>query len=129
MSYNETCFTPEEVEKGMHLKLIDYLLSYNKDSEDNFNDIHITTDGYCTVVQWIDRNYEFDDGGRFEFVDAGQKVMTECELPDNSIVMCYDEEDAKDTLDNWLKNNPGYEKNEYGHWVNTNEKVTLEDLK
>lgn len=129
MKYNEMAFTPEEVDRGMHVKLLNYLLSYNADSESNYNDIHITTDGYCTVIQWIDRSFEYDEGGSFEFVDSNQRVMTECELPDNSIVMCYDEDEVKETLDNWLKDNPSYEKNEYGRWVNRDEEVSLNDLK
>ena len=80
--YNSMAFTPEEVEKGMPQKLIQTLLDLNNLSEDHFNSMHITTDSYCTIVEWVwgpvDRSY----GGHFEFVDENQYVETEREQED-----------------------------------------------
>ena len=72
--YNYMAFIPEEVEKGLHLDLIKTLLDINNKSEDHFNEIHITTDSYCTIVEWvyipIDRSY----GGKFEFIDEDEYI-------------------------------------------------------
>lgn len=105
--YNETAFTPEEVDRGAHLDLIKYLLSYNEKAEHRYNDIHITSDGYCTIVQWVDCDYECDDTAKFRFVDEDQYVMTEYRLPDNSTVMCFDKDEYKEYLEEYLDKNKG----------------------
>ena len=118
--YNRQSFTPEEVEKGLHLDLLNYLLDHNKKSETQYYDIHITTDGYCTIIEWKDVNYNQDYGpeGKFEYVPYNGQVMLEFTFPDNHIEMCYDEEDYKERLDEFLKENPGWVKTHYGTWTN-----------
>ena len=49
--YNSMAFTPEEVKKGLHLKLLNTLLDLNAAREDaSYNDIHIWSDSYCTII-------------------------------------------------------------------------------
>ena len=111
--YNRQSFTPEEVEKGLHLDLLNYLLDHNKKSENQYYDIHITTDGYCTIIEWIDRPYNNDyDIESFEYVDSNKKVMTVVKYPDNTIDYACDETQAKEMLDIWLEHNPGWKKND-----------------
>lgn len=115
---NSTAFTPEEVKKGLHLDLINYLLSYNAKTEDGtFNDIHITTDGYCLVIEWEDVNREYSDA-KFSFVDDGYVVMKEVILPDNSIEYALDEEHEEEIWKAFHENNPGWVKTSYGTWTN-----------
>ena len=117
--YNRQSFTPEEVEKGLHLDLLNYLLDHNKKSENQYYDIHITTDGYCTIIEWTDVDYDMEyDEGHFKFVPSNGHVMLEFTFPDNHIEMCYDEEDYKERLDEFLKENPGWVKTHYGTWTN-----------
>jgi len=52
LKYNSMAFVPEELEKGMPQKLIQTLFELNQMSEYHFNEIHITTDTYCTIVEW-----------------------------------------------------------------------------
>lgn len=118
MKYNEMAFTPEEVDKGMHLKLLSYLLSYSTDSESSYNDIHITTDGYCTIIQWVVVSLDNMDAPRFKFVDYDEFIMRELDLPDKSIEYVFpDEYDSR--LKEWCEEHPNYKKNYYGIWVNT----------
>ena len=118
--YNSKAFTPEEVKQGLLKDLINYLIGYNTKSKEDYYDIHITTDGYCTIVEWTDVMYDNNLGeqGRFKFVDSNEVVMFEGQFPDNHYEMCYDEEDYQERLKNFLKDNPGWVKNQWGCWTN-----------
>lgn len=114
--YNSQAFTPEEVEQGLLQDLLNYLLDYNKKCESGYYDIHITSDSYCTIVEWVDVHYELQyEEGKFEFVDAGDEVYTEVILPDNSTVYVSKCE-AESTLSDWLKEHPGWFKDSWGRW-------------
>jgi len=129
-NYNYQAFTPEEVEQGLFNDLLNYLLDHNKKNDKQYYDIHITTDGYCSIIEWTDVSYnsEYGDEGKFEFVDYDQVVMLEKEFPDNHTEMCWDEEDYKNRLDDWLKENPGWEKTEYGTWYNKAEQEAFRKM-
>lgn len=115
---NSHAFTPEEVEKGLHLKLLKTLLELSNESTEHYNDIHITSDGYCTIIEWVNVPYSHEWGGQFNFVDEDQVIMTEKMFPDNHTELCYDEEDYKEKLDEFLKEYPGWVKTPYGAWTN-----------
>lgn len=116
-NYNSQSFTPEEVKKGLHLKFIKSLLEISSKKENSYFDIHITTDSYCTIVEWSDVSFE-DGGGKFEFVDANQVIMTEKLFPDNHYEYFTSEEEYKERLEEWLKENPEWELTPYGTWTN-----------
>ena len=77
--YNYQAFTPEEVEQGLHLDLLNYLLDHNKKNETQYYDIHITSDGYCTIIEWTDVMYDnkYGQEGKFEYVPYNGQVMLE----------------------------------------------------
>lgn len=118
--YNSQAFTPEEVKKGLLKDLLDYLLDHNKKNNEQYYDIHITTDGYCSIVEWTDVSYDQKYGpeGKFEFVDSDQVVMLEKYFPDNHTELCYDEEDYQERLKEFLEENPGWVKGPFGNWTN-----------
>ena len=117
-NYNSMAFTPEEVEKGQHLKLLKTLFELNADKEDaSYNDIHIWTDGYCTIIDWVDYSREFG-GGKFEFVPSDGVIMYERTFPDNHTEYCWDEDDYQERLKEFLDKNPGWIKTSYGTWTN-----------
>lgn len=119
-NYNYQAFTPEEVKKGLLNDLINYLLDHNKKNDKQYYDIHITTDGYCSIVEWTDVSYDSKYGseGKFEFVDSDQIVMIERYFPDNHCELCYDEEDYQKRLKEFLEEHPCWEKTSYGTWTN-----------
>lgn len=117
-NYNSMAFTPEEVAKGQHLKLLNALLDLTSGKEDaSYNDIHIWSDGYCTIIDWVDYNPEFGMG-RFEFVPGDGYIMREFSFPDNHYEMFSDEDEFNEALKEWLKDNPGWVKTSYGTWTN-----------
>jgi len=125
--YNSIAFTPDEVERGLLKGLLDYIVTYNTNNKDRYFDTHIWNDGYSTVVEFIDRSYDFDyDCGRFEYVADNQKVMTEVILPDEHIEIVYPGSEDK-VYKEWLDNNPGWRKNSFGIWTNTPESLDKED--
>ena len=133
--YNYQAFTPEEVEQGFHLDLLNYLLEHNRRNKNQYYDIHITTDGYCTIIEWNDVSYnnEYGDEGKFEFVPYNGQVMLEYSFPDNHYEHFYSEEEYQERLQEWLKENPGWVKTHYGTWTNEieNERIrkSLEEEK
>ena len=126
-NYNYQAFTPEEVKKRLLNDLLNYLLEHNKKNDQQYYDIHITTDGYCSIVEWVDVSYnnEFGEEGKFRFVDSDQVVMLEKTFPDNHTELCYDEEDYQERLREFLDKNPGWEKTAYGSWTNRIENENL----
>lgn len=127
-TYNQQSFSREQIEMGLHLDLIHYLISYNinRDNHENYYDIHITTDGESTMVEWT--TIEFDnhgDCGKFEFVNYDEVVLKERYLPDNSTVFVRDEEEYQEQLDEFLKENPTYKQNEWGRWYDSRQVVNF----
>lgn len=122
--YNQEAFTPEEVKKDKHLKLLKTLFELEGDTfgdnteADKAYDIHIWTDGYCLIVEWCDKWFDSSiDSGHFEFVDENQVVLQEVLLPDNSTVYAIDDDDAKRLLKEFLEENPQWHKNQWGMWT------------
>lgn len=128
--YNSQAFTPEEIEQGLLHDLLNYLLDHNKKNNNQYYDIHITTDGYCTIIEWtdVDYNQEYGPDGKFEFVPAGSYVMIERTFPDGHYDYFSSDEEFEEVLKNWLEENPGWVKTSYGTWTNEieNEKFRKE---
>ena len=126
--YNEEVFTPEDVEDGLMDDLIKYLKIHNEKSDRAYYDIHITSDGYCNIVQWVSVPYNDEHyNGEFVYIDEDQVIMTEFRYPDNSfeyIVPGTEDEVMKE----WSENNPDWYKNDRGIWVKNHRKEYLEDL-
>ena len=79
--YNKMSFLPEEQKQCTDL--ISYLM--NSQSDEYFNEILITSDGYCTTVIWIRKPFNKDyEMGSFEYVDDDEEIYTEDEM--NEIV-------------------------------------------
>ena len=110
--FNSKAFTPEEVSEGLHLDLIKYLLDYNSASDDYYEDIHITSDGYCTIVEWCDVCLDKDiSSGQFEFVGEDQYILTDIRFPDKHHEYLFDEE-IEERAREWLEQN----KEEFGDY-------------
>lgn len=77
VKYNSQEFTPEEVDKGFHFDLIRLLLNFNKDNEQRYMDIHITSDSYCVIVEWCEVFYEDEDNGMFKYVNSDEVILKE----------------------------------------------------
>ena len=119
--YNSQSFTPEEVAKGLHLELLKTLMSLSSKSDRHYNDIHITTDGYCTMVEWSSVPYSHEYGGTFQFVDEDHSVMYQGQFPDNHYEYYFSKKDYEEELKDWLKKHPDWVKTEYGTWTDMEE--------
>lgn len=112
--YNSQAFTPEEVEKGLHLKLLNTLLDYNINSQEYYNDIHITSDGYCVIIEWVTNSFEYG-GSEYKLLGEDDAIYTRVDFPDSSYD--YVPSDEKDiALQEWVNNNPNWKQNNYGTW-------------
>ena len=109
MKPNSMSFIPKEVEQGLLNKLIDYFLLYNKTSNDHYIDFHVTTDGYCMIVEWVDLPYSHEWGGSFQYVDEEEQVIHEIHLPDGTYMRSSADWEDKEIIEEFLKNNPNYE--------------------
>lgn len=115
--FNSMSFSPEDMKAGLHKELIDYLVNYHLNQDDRFNDIHLTTDGFCLIVEWEQVPYDHSYGGSFRYVDEDSDVMRRVDLPDGSWEYIYEDDDPNQYLHDWLVEHPGWTKDDYGHWV------------
>ena len=92
-----------------------------------YNDIHIYPEEYSFIVEWIQKPYDNSYGGRFKYIPEGGEIFVEYEFPDNHYGYYMNEEDYEDALMEWLNKNPGWERNQYGHWYNTIEEAQLRE--
>ena len=122
MSVNNVAFTPEEVEKGMVIDFIQFLLEQNKKLERSFNDIHITSDSYCTIVEWIQKRYD-DSDESFEYVDGDHLVVKEIYFPDGHYEWVKTKEEEKERWEEFLKEDPGWYQDSYGTWRHKDDEV------
>lgn len=125
---NRMYFSKEAVENGELQKLIDYLMSYSYSDNDRQNfqlycDIHIRPEDIgAFVVEWTQEPWSGDWGGSFQYVDEDQLVMTEYEMPDGHFVYFENEEEYRDHLEEWLKENPKWHKHPLmNRWVENEE--------
>lgn len=113
---NSVAFTPEEVEQNLHMDLIAYLLSYNQKSKSSYFDIHITSDGFCTIVEFASLTYDItSETEGFVFMDEEHYLLKRVEFPDGHYDY-FDDDEAEEVFNNWLKEHPGWVKDEFGRW-------------
>lgn len=102
---NQSVFTPEEVKKGLFTDLINYLIGHNAKSDKSYNEIKVSTDGYCTIVDWVEISYDMEgDCGRFEYLEPDQVVMREIIFPDNHTETLHDE-DIQEAVEEFFNEN------------------------
>ena len=107
--YNNMAFTPEEVKAGLFQKFLDTLMHYNANSDQHYCDIHITTDGYCTILEWENVPYNHEWGGSFQYVQEDEYVMHELELPDGTYVRSTNKIEDKEIIDDFIAEHPDYQ--------------------
>ena len=128
MQTNYMTFSRKDQEKGLHLKFLNYLLEFNKESDDHFVEILIKPEE-CNflTIEWIENYYETEDEYSIHYkpVSTDQYVMMDYEFPDGHYEYVESYEQGNELLQEWLKENPGWEKTEYGRWVNKEETEKL----
>ena len=117
--YNSQAFTPDQVEKGDLTKLLNYLTDFNSTSSESYMDIHICSDGYCTIVEWTEVNFDnIYDYGKFKYVPYDGHIFREYTFPDNHVEYFESDEEFEEALREWLEKNPGWKKTLFGAWTN-----------
>ena len=112
---NSMYFSREDVKEGLMTKLLDYLCNYSYTADDDYCDIHIyPCDCGAFTVEWVQAPCSHDYGSRFECVNEDQVVCTELQLPDGTWVTVPNPDEF---MEEWLEDNPGWHKNDYGCWV------------
>lgn len=119
-------FSKKDQEKGLHIKLLNTLLEFNSESSDYFLEILIKTEDFDEVrIEWIQNYYKSDYETHYKPVSSDQYVMMDFEFPDGHYEYVESYEQGNELLQEWLKENPGWEKTEYGRWVNKEENEKL----
>lgn len=67
-TFNSMAFTPDEVRKGLLDKFVKTLNDLNQEKEQGFIEYHVTTDGFCTIVEFDDL-FIRDEDDKFQYVD------------------------------------------------------------
>ena len=118
--FNSQAFTPEEVKQGLHLDLINYLLDYNSKSKNYFNDIHIDSDGFCVIIEWVTETYG-DVLTSFEYVGEDEVVLKIVKFPDGSYDYAEDQDEANDRFQLWSHENPDWAYDSNKGWYKKDE--------
>ena len=127
-SYNSEYFTKEQVEQGLHIKFIEFLLELDGYDRGGVHDIHMYKEDGAVIVEWCIKYYNKSiSNDRFEFCGDDDVIMTEVYLPDNSSVYVRNEDEEKEVLEDWLKEHPTWKKNEWGRWYDENEQKEWEE--
>ena len=116
METNYMTFSRKDQDKGLHLKLINTLLEFNKESDDHYVEILVRNE-YCDilVVEWVENFYNDNDfNTHYKPISSDQYVMMEYEFPDGHYEYVESYEQGNELLQEWLKENPGWEKTQYG---------------
>lgn len=116
---NSLVFSKKEQELGLHLDFINTLLKLNKESTDHYIEFLVRQEEEFVIIEWCQINYHCEDCySHFKLVEPDQVVMLEYRFPDNHTEYVFNEEEGKELLEQWLKENPGWEKGPYGAWYN-----------
>ena len=111
---NSVYFSKEDVGNGLMAEFIATLCRHTYESENLMNDIHIKpADLGAFVVEWEQAPWDHDYGGKFEYVAEDQIICYDVELPDGTFIYTPDKDEY---LKEWLEENPGWEKDEWGRW-------------
>lgn len=120
MSVNNMYFSKEMVANGDLNSFIDFLLKLSySDKTEYYNDIHLyPADCGAFILEWVQVPWDKSFGGRFEYLDEEQEIVKAYDLPDKTFEYFHNDEEYKDFLNDWLKNNPGWKKhNVMNTWV------------
>lgn len=114
---NSQYFSKEQIKAGELKQLLDFLMAEAYGKGEHYNDIHIyPADCEAFIIEWEQLPWSHDYGGNFKYVDEEQVVMYRKDFPDNHYEYFETEDDFQQALADWLIENPGWYKNEFGRW-------------
>lgn len=132
--FNEMAFMPDEVAAGLVGEFVQFLLKQDikcaklqekqGKEPDKYTEFHIINDGDEVIVQWCEVFIDFDDPW-FEYVGEGETIAKVLALPNNTVELCWDKEEADSRLKAWLEAHPNYKQDEFGRWYNEDEYKSL----
>ena len=101
---NRQYFSKQDVEAGLHLKFIDFLLS-NFESNEYRVDMHVYhEDCSAIVVEWERQLWQhIDEMGKFVYIEEDERVLKEVTLPDNTWTYAENDKEADALIKEWHK--------------------------
>lgn len=115
MKRNQMTFSQAAVEKGALNQMIQILRGqYVDESIHSYPLITIRFEEDYTILEWAEC---YDQGCTAEILDVDERVYKEIRLPDDTYVDIPAETDEKEFINDWLKDNPGWERTSYGTWT------------
>ena len=101
-NFNRQYFSDKDVEAGLHIKFIQFLLA-NFESNEYRIDMHVYhEDCGAVIVEWIRQSWShLDEMGSFQFVDADKVVVQEVQFPDGHYDYARSNEEAAQLLKAW----------------------------
>ena len=111
---NSVYFSKKAVENGDFQEFLNILMKQcytdNDDREFmHFNDIHIfPCDCEAFIIEWVQKPWSGEYGGRFEYCDEEQVPMKAYDFPDNHFEYFASDKEYEEALKDWLEENPGW---------------------
>ena len=91
-TFNSMAFTPDEVRKGLLDKFVRTLNDLNQEKEQGFIEYHVTTDGFCTIVEFDDLFIQ-DEDDKFQYVDENGWKDAEKDWESEDIALTEEEKE------------------------------------
>lgn len=107
-------FSRSDVEKGLLSQMIQVLRGQYEDKTAYSYPITIRFEDDFTILEWAEC---YERGCTAEILDIDERVYKEIRLPDDSYVDIPAEVNETEYINDWLKDNPGWERTSYGSWT------------
>ena len=97
--YNRQYFSKKDVESGLYLKFIKFILE-NFETAEYRIDMHVYhEDCGAIIVEWVRQLWEYiDEMGKFVFINDDQHIMQEVQFPDGHYDYAHNDEEAADLI-------------------------------
>lgn len=128
MKKNEMYFSEEQVKAGEMTEFLNILLKQCYGKSKYYNDIHIKPeDCGAFTIEWVNVPWDESYGGSFQYLDEDDRIFKEYILPDRSYVCFQFQKEYDEYFEQWMIDNPGWVKNEFGIWTNEIENKKLHE--
>jgi len=119
-NYNRQEFRKDNEEQVK--QFYDFLNILMISNDNNYNDLHIYQDDFDYVIEWVQNNWtdEYGSNAYWKLLSCEDEIFTTIDLPDGSY-QWIPKGTEDEFLKEWLEENPGWTKTDYGTWINKEE--------
>ena len=124
-NYNRQYFDKKDEEQVK--QFYDFLNFLMTSNNIKYNDLHIYQDDSDYVIEWVQNNWidSYGSNAYWRLLSCEDEIFTEIYLP-NRTYQWIPKGTEDEFLKEWLEENPGWIKTDYGTWYNDEVQKELE---